>query len=356
MGERESRSMLEKPRSMLEVAPKSIFDGYQSPSALLETPRSSGGINHSFGNVSVHPPRTSEAQPPKSGEPSKGSLDWASQSADLGESISKGLENTGAEKTFGSFGDVFNVYKGGSELYGGVSSMLENGVTADNALDTSKGVLDTTAGFAGLLQSSPVKGYAGMASGGIDIYRGLSQAISSSDLDESTAGAYQLVEGIGSTISSYGDKTGNPFLMGGGRALNAGMAIGKPLVAATDRHAVNADLVQDEYGNSTTGSHRAGMAGRDVQSYLNDTWVPKGVGSVAGGISAIGAGIGLSAYSGAHAVGGALYDGAGAVGGAVSDAAGAVGGAVSDAAGAAKDFLFGGPNIMDIMRAQLERQ
>lgn len=292
-----------------------------SPMTSNASPVSSNGVNHSYGNVSVFPPQGSEK--PAYAEESKGLLDWLSQGADLGESISTGLENTGAEKTFGSFGDVFNVYKGGSELYGGVDSMLTNGVTKDNALDTGKGVLDTTAGFAGLLGSSSVKGYAGMASGGIDIYRGLDKAISSSDVGEASAGTSQFVEGIGSTISSYGDKTGNPFLMGGGRALNAGMAIGKPLVAATDRHAVNADLYHDEYGNATTGSHRAGMVGRDVQDYLHSTWVPNVVGDVAGGVAAIGTGVGASLVSGAHAVGEALFD---------------------------------GPDFMEIARAQIERQ
>ena len=342
MGERERSSMLEKPRSMLEVAPKSIFDGYQG--SLLETPRSGGGINHSFGDVSVYPPPAAAPAKPRYVEESKSSLDWMSQSADLGESISTGLKNTGAEKTFGSTGNLLNVCKGGTELYGGVESIFQNGLTKDNALDTGKGVLDTVTGVAGLFGDSRVKGITGIASGAIDVFRGLGKTISSSDPNEATAGAYQAVEGVGSTISSYGDKTGNPLLMGAGRALNAGMAIGKPFVAATDRHSIDANLVQDEYGNPTTGSHRAGMVGRDVQSYLHDTWVPNRVGDVAGGVSAIGAGIGLSAYSGAHAVGGALYDGAGAVGG-----------AVSDAAGAANDFLFGGPSIMDIARAHLER-
>lgn len=332
MGERESRSMLEKPRSMLEVAPKSIFDGYQSPSAWLETPRSSNapskpvhssGVNHSYGNVSVYPPQGNEK--PACTEESVNPLDWLSQGADLGESVPYALAGRefmkditdvrqlerllDGSKTSSSYGDVFNVYKGGSELYGGVSSMFANGVTTDNVLDTSKGALDTTAGYAGLLGNSPLKGYAGMASGGIDIYRGLDKAISSSDVGDASAGANQLVEGIGSTISSYGDKTGNPFLMGGGRALNAGMAIGKPLVAATDRHAVNADLYHDEYGDATTGSHRAGMVGRDVQDYLHSTWVPNVVGDVTGGVAAIGTGIGASAVSGVHAVGEALFGG-----------------------------------------------
>jgi hypothetical protein len=282
---------------------------------------SSGGVNHSYGNVSVFP----QPQPEKPAftEESKSPLDWLSQGADLGESISTGLKNIGAEKTFGSFGDVFNIYKGGVGLYGGISDTAANGLSADNALDTSKGALDTTAGFAGLLGNNAVKGYAGMASGGIDIYRGLDKAISSSDVGEASAGASQFVEGIGSTISSYGDKTGNPFLMGGGRALNAGMAIGKPLVAATDRHAVNADLYHDEYGDATTGSHRAGMVGRDVQDYLHSTWVPNIVGDVAGGVAAIGTGVGASLVSGAHAVGEALFD---------------------------------SPNFMDIARQQIEQQ
>ena len=328
MGEREQRSMLEKPRSMLEVAPKSIFDGYHP--SMLETPRSSaasapinssGGVNHNYGNVSVFP--FGDSEKPSYVEESKSPLEWLSQGADLGESISTGLNKTGAQETFGTYGDVLNVYKGGAGMYGGVHSMLENGVTKDNALDATKGALDTTAGFAGLFGSSPLKGYAGMASGGIDMYRGLSQAISSSDVGQASAGANQLVEGIGSTISSYGDKTGNPALMAGGRALNLGMAIGKPLVAATDRHAINADLYHDEFGNATTGSHRAGMVGRDVQDYLHDTWVPDVVGDVAGGVAAIGTGIGASAVSGVHAVG---------------------------------EAIFGGPSIFDIARAQLERQ
>ncbi len=322
MGEREQRSMLERPKSMLEVAPKSIFDGYQSPSALLETPRSSGAINHSFGNVSVYPPRVSE--PLERSEESKSPLEWLSQSLDMGESLQQALAEREfmksatdmakleslmqGKETAGQFGDVLNVYKGGKGLYDGIGSIVEHGVTKDNALDTTKGALDTTAGFAGLLGNSPLKGYAGMASGGIDLYRGLDKAISSDDLNESTAGAYQAAEGVGSMISSYGDKTGNPWLMGGGRALNAGMAGGKYLRGTADSIDINNGYYHSDAGEVQTGSAEAADWGRSVDDYFGHStwdesksgWAKDKFGGFAGGVTAVAGGIGNTAYSYGH--------------------------------------------------------
>ncbi len=263
---------------------------------------------------------------PEEAESGKSIFERLGSYADLAESISHGraemefgktVTDVGrleklmeGEETMGKFGDVFNVYKGGEGLYNGFSSMYHDGLNVNNGLDATKGALDTVTGYAGLMGNGPLKGGAGMVSASIDVGRGLHKAISSRDVGEATEGAYQAVEGIGSGVSSFGDATKNPFLMAGGRAFNAGMAIGKPLVAATDRHAVNANLFQDEYGEATTGSHAAGNTGRAVQDYLHSTWMPDVVGDVAGGVTAIGAGIGNAAYSGVHAVGSGIYGGA----------------------------------------------
>ena len=353
MGERERSSMLEQPRSMLEVAPKSIFDGYQNPSALLETPRTGGGINHNFGDVSVHPPPAAAQAKSKFVEAPKSSLDWMSQTADLGESLSNGLKNVGAEKAFGSTGDLLNTYKGGTEIYGGVESIIQNGLTKDNALDTGKGILDTITGVAGFFGDSRVKGNTGIASGAVDILRGLGNAFWKDDLNEATAGANQAVEGFGSTISSYGDKTGNPLLMGAGRALNIGMAGGKFLRGGADSIDMDSGYYHDDSGNVQTGSSEAADWGRSVDGFFGHSswdnsklgWAADKFGGFAGGVTAVAGGIGNTAYTYGHRATDAI-----------GDAGSAVGGAVSDAAGAAKDFLFGGPSIMDIARAQIERQ
>ena len=193
----------------------------------------------------------------------------------------------GAAGMFGQYSDVFGVYGGLSGMFGGISS-LANGGGAGGALDTGKGLLDTVSGFGGLAGSGPVEGIAGMGSAAIDVGRGLYTAIDSDDVKEATGGAYQVAGGIASGITSAGDSTGNPFLMGGGRALGAGLKAGEKLVNWTDAGAKErGDWGKNEYGENRTGSEEAADTGRWVEDKLDDH-IPDWAAGILGGGAAIG--------------------------------------------------------------------
>ena len=254
------------------------------------------------------------ARSPNASEDDSGFLGNMSDWFGIGESTMQGLaENEWAKDVphvgnllgnlegvnkLGTVSDVFGVLSGGQGIYGGFKSLV-NGGGWGAAADTGKSLLDTVSSVGGVVGSGPVEGYTGIASGGIDVGRGLYDAIESDDLDVATKGAQTAAGGFADMITGAGDATGNPWLMGGGRALGAGMKAGEHIVNWTDAGAKRrGDFGQNEFGENRTGSEAAADTGRAVEDTLND-YIPDWMASVAGG----GAAIGTSWYNaGASAV------------------------------------------------------
>ncbi|MEO6527538.1 MAG: DUF4157 domain-containing protein [Gemmatimonadaceae bacterium] len=208
--------------------------------------------------------------------------------------IRKGAKNAGM---LGSYSDVFGVYNGGSEIYDGLK---KGGV--EGGVDAGKGLLDVVSSYGGVLGHGPTEGYAGMASGGIDMARGAYSAVTSDDIDVATKGAYTAAGGLANTVTGLGDATGNPFLMGGGRAFGAGLWGGEKLVNWTDAGAQRrGDYGRDAYGQNLTGSQAAaddGLAWRDgTREMWSDLGAPSWMARAAGGVAGGGATILKSWYN-----------------------------------------------------------
>ena len=349
MGEREQRSMLEKPRSMLEVAPKSIFDGYHP--SMLETPRSSaasapinssGGVNHNYGNISVFPPQDAETP---SRNPYLSTMDT------IGDKIGA---VTDLDDRCGFLPDGFNDGLTTVSSAAGLGSGMEKisrGEYWDGGVQTAKSVFGMADGIAGLAGYGKASNIAGGISSTISAVDNFKKAWTSDDLAESTEGARGVLNDGFNAASDFAGGNATPWglaLKGGGLAAKY---IGTPLRAGADSIDLNNGYYHDDSGKVQTGSAEAGDWGRSVDDAFGHStwddsklgWAADKFGGVAGGVTAIAGGIGNTAYSYGHRA----IDG-------IGDAGSAVGGAVSDAAGAAKDFLFGGPSIMEIMQRQFQ--
>ena len=208
---------------------------------------------------------------------------WAKNVPDVGKLV-RNVEGAG-KLAKGS--DALGLLSGGQSIFGGIQSLV-NGGGWGAGLDTGKGVLDTVSSAGGLMGSGPLEGYTGIASGGIDVARGLYDAIDSDDLGVATKGAYTAAGGLADTITGAGDASGNPFLMGGGRALGAGLKVGEKLVNWTDAGArERGDWGKNEYGENRSGSEEAADFGHSVRDAADD-YVPDWMAGVAGGGAAIG--------------------------------------------------------------------
>lgn len=247
---------------------------------------------------------------------------------------------TGGQSMMGGLGSTFSVLSGLSNTGMGISELMD-GNWREGGVKTARGALDTASA---LSKSGKVGGAFGLASNGIGLVDGIDK-MGSDDLKTATDGAQQTLQSGFGAIGSLGD-----MLPGG-----AGMilkAIGKPgeLGAKVGQFAVNASddyskskglfgqARSSEYhtaGENLTGSEAAADRGRAVQDYFHSTWMPDAVGDVAGGVTAIGSGIGNAAYSGIHAAGSGIYDGGAWLGNKAADGAQAV----WDGAGKAKDYI-----------------
>jgi hypothetical protein len=225
-----------------------------------------------------------------------GILESISKYLALGSSVETGRKATESSEVLERYSEIFNIYNGGSEIYGGLKAGgLKGGVEA------GKGVLDIVSGYGGLGGSMPIKGGASMGSGGIDVARGLSSAIGSDDIKEATGGAYQAAHGMAEMITGWGDATKNPLVMGGGRALNWGLGAGEKLVNWTDAGAKErGDFGKDSSGENRTGSEAAadtGLAANEAIRSVMPGFVPDSATDVIAGVGGAATSIGTSWYN-----------------------------------------------------------
>lgn len=343
MGEREQRSMLQKPRSMLEVAPKSIFDGYQSPSSLLEMPRSSqavsaptnsSGVNHNYGNVSVHPPREAEQA---------GANPYLSTMDTIGDRIGAVTDaDDFLEILPDGFNDGLTTLSSAAGLGSGMEK-LSRGEYWDGGMQTAKsffGMADGIAGLAGYGKASNIAGGISSSIGAVDNFK---KAWTSDDLGEATQSARGVVNDGLNAAADFAGGNATPWGMGlKGVGLSA-KYLGTPISNYAEKVSEQRGDYHNDAGMRQSASAEAGDWGRSVDdAFGHSTWSDSKLGWLAD-----------------HALGGPL-GAATAIGGGIITTGGTYlqtgANAVSDAAGAAKDFLFGGPGIMDIARQQIAQQ
>ena len=287
MGERESRSILEKPRSMLEVAPKSIFDGHQSPSALLETPRSSGGINHSFGNVSVHPPAPLSPRAAEEDDGSFGASPWDTVTSNVVSGGVSILEAANPALQMARLGGQSLLGRAFAPL-GLFSNLMTMNSTMNKEDKNIKDYVDYAAATTGA--GSSAVGTMGLLEFGMN-----------------SAG----MTGAGSALTSTAAALG--ALAGLAAAFAGGYAVGDALSVPLENHGKAAGMFgQDTSGEfhdldeNLSGSECAGDTGR---------WVHDKTGSNTLGALTTGfVGIGNAQLSSAHWVGGRLMDAGGFIG------------------------------------------
>lgn len=286
MGEREQRSMLERPRSMLEVAPKSVFDGYQG--SLLETPRTSGAINHSFGNVSVHPPAP---RSPRAAEDDDGSFGGS-----LWDTVTNNAVSGGFSMLEGANPAALQMARlGGQSLLssafaplGLVSNLMTMNSTMAKEDWDIKDYADYTAATTGA-------GASGVGTMGL-LGFGLNSV---------------SMTGAGGALTSTAAALGP--IAGVAAAFAGGYAVGDALSGPLEDHGKAAGMFgQDnsgefhDLGENLSGSERAGDTGR---------WVRDQTGSNALGALTTGfVGLGNAQLSAAHWVGGRLMDAGGFIG------------------------------------------
>jgi hypothetical protein len=228
------------------------------------------------------------------------------------QSVAEGWKQFGGKKLSGmpdGLGDAFGLLEGFTGLGVGMGK-IASGDTLDGILQTGSGLADATSGIAGLAGNNPVSNIAGGISDTISFGGGLYKAIASDDIDEATEGAQDALTSGFDAVSNF---AGGPTTPVGAVAAAGGLGarVGTHLVNASDSFSEERGYFHDDFGNAQSGSSEAADWGTSVDEWFGeDNWLLDKVGGVAGGLTAIGGGIGNTAYGygrrGVEAVGDAV--------------------------------------------------
>jgi hypothetical protein len=205
---------------------------------------------------------------------------------------------------FGFYSDGLGAMGSGLNLLSG----LDRAISGESAgFDIAKSSADLASNLGGLANIPGLEGYAGLVSAGLDVGKGAYNVVTG-DVNQATEGMYDVLGGISSGVSSWGDRTGNPVLMGAGRAAGLGLKAGRSIVSTSDAISKERGYFHDDAGEAQSGSAEAADWGRSVDEFFGELPVLDQIGGIAGGLVAGAGGIANSAYSYAHRATDAIGD------------------------------------------------